>query len=60
MKFPAVMTLFPSLDLPMPEDIASSHALRTDRGLVVFFEFHKDFVLPQHSHKAQSGYRAFV
>ena len=55
MEFPAFMTAFPSLDLPLSEDIVSTHALRTEQGLAVFFEVHQDFTLPPHAHKAQWG-----
>lgn len=46
---------FPALDVPIPEDIVSCYAMRSDDGLAVFFEFHKDFELPDHSHKGQWG-----
>ncbi len=55
MQLPDFMMRFPALDLPIPEDIVTSRAVRSDRGLVVFFTFHKDFTLPPHSHKGQWG-----
>jgi len=41
--------------LPLPEDKVSARALRSDKGLVVFFTFHEDVDLPAHSHGAQWG-----
>lgn len=45
----------PALDLPFPEDAVSARGMRSDRGLVVFFTFHKDVTLPEHSHGPQWG-----
>ncbi|MBX9845649.1 MAG: cupin domain-containing protein [Xanthobacteraceae bacterium] len=45
----------PALDVPFPESIVSTHAVRSDAGLVVFFRFHQDFSLPPHSHGHQWG-----
>ncbi len=55
MQLPDFIKAFPALEIPFPEDLVSSHAIRPDARLVVFFEFHKDFVLPPHSHLAQWG-----
>jgi len=55
MDYPAFIDAFPGLDLPFPEDVVTSRAVRSDAGLVVFFSFHKDMVLPEHSHGAQWG-----
>ncbi|SLN55239.1 cupin domain-containing protein [Roseisalinus antarcticus] len=55
MTLPAFMQAFPGLDLPFPEDVVTSNAIRSDAGLVVFFTFHKDMVLPPHSHGPQWG-----
>ncbi|WP_029063056.1 cupin domain-containing protein [Labrenzia sp. DG1229] len=55
MQLPDFIRNFPALDIPFPEETVSTHAIRSDAGLVVFFEFHKDFVLPPHSHLAQWG-----
>lgn len=55
MQFPDFIKNFPALDIPFPEDVVTSHAIRSEAGLVVFFEFHKDMVLPPHSHLAQWG-----
>lgn len=53
--FPAFIDDLPALDIPFPEDAVSARALRSDRGLVVFFTFHRDVVLPEHAHGPQWG-----
>ena len=45
----------PALDLPFPEDIVTTRAMRSDSGLVVFFFIHQRVELPEHSHKGQWG-----
>ena len=55
MDLPDFIKSFPALDVPFPEDVVSSHAVQSDKGLVVFFDFKKDMVLPPHSHLAQWG-----
>lgn len=55
MAFPEFMQAFPALDVPFPEDVVQSKAVRSDAGLVVFFTFLKDMELPPHAHKAQWG-----
>ncbi len=55
MPLPDLIRNFPALDLPFPADVVTSHAIRSDAGLVVFFTFVKDMVLPPHSHGAQWG-----
>lgn len=55
MQFPEFIKKFPALEIPFPEDVVSSHAIQSEAGLVVFFDFHKDMVLPPHSHLAQWG-----
>lgn len=55
MQLPDFIKSFPSLDLPFPADIVTSSAIASDRGLVVIFEFHKDFTIPAHAHKDQWG-----
>lgn len=55
MDLPAFIKGFPSLDMPFPDDIVTSSAIASDRGLVVIFEFHKDFTIPSHAHKDQWG-----
>lgn len=52
MSFPDFIRSFPALDVPFPPEVVETHAIRSDRGLVVFFRFHQDFDLPPpHSHK---------
>lgn len=55
MAFPDFFTAFPALQLPFPEDVVSSRALRSEAGLAVFFTFHQDMTLPMHEHGAQWG-----
>ena len=55
MQFPEFMQAFPALDVPFPEDVVQSSAVRSVAGLVVFFTFLKDMELPPHAHKAQWG-----
>lgn len=55
MRLPAFIQSLPALDIPFPSDVVSSHAIRSDQGLAVFFTFHKDFELPPHAHGAQWG-----
>ncbi|MEE9389501.1 MAG: cupin domain-containing protein [Paracoccaceae bacterium] len=55
MSFPGFIKAFPSLDVPFPDDVVQTHAIRSNKGLTVFFEFFKDFTLPPHSHKDQWG-----
>lgn len=46
---------FPSLDMPIPDDVITTRAIRSDAGLMVFFFIHKELVLPEHSHAGQWG-----
>jgi quercetin dioxygenase-like cupin family protein len=55
MQLPDFIENFPAIDLPVPDDIVKTHVLRADSGLMVIFEFLKDFDLPAHAHKAQWG-----
>jgi len=55
MNFSDFIMDFPAIDVPFPEDVVKTRAIRSDAGLVVFFTFLKDMVLPPHSHKAQWG-----
>jgi quercetin dioxygenase-like cupin family protein len=56
MKFPEFIQSFPSIDIPFPEEAVSTSVVRSDAGLVVFFTFHQDVELPEHSHGAQWGH----
>ena len=55
MPFPEFMQAFPALDVPFPDDVVVSSAVRSDAGLVVFFTFLKNMDLPPHAHQAQWG-----
>jgi quercetin dioxygenase-like cupin family protein len=55
MPLPSFFDAMPALDAPFPDSIVSSHAIRSEAGLVVFFRFHQDFEVPPHSHGAQWG-----
>lgn len=55
MPLPDFMADLPALDLPFPEDVVRTSAARTEAGLVAFFTFLKDMVLPMHHHGAQWG-----
>ena len=52
---PAFIDALPALDLPFPDSVVTSRAVRSERGLVVFFTFHEDFELPPHAHGPQWG-----
>ncbi|MFZ7090266.1 cupin domain-containing protein [Primorskyibacter sp. 2E233] len=55
MTYPEFMRALPKLALPVPEDIVTANAVRSDQALVVYFTFHKDLDLPEHSHGPQWG-----
>ena len=55
MTLPTFFDAMPALDVPFPETVVSTHAIRSDAGLVVFFRFHQDFSLPPHFHGPQWG-----
>lgn len=55
MPYPAFMNAFPGIDVPFPEDVVQTRAIRSDAGLVCFFTFVKEMRLPMHSHGAQWG-----
>lgn len=55
MRFPDFIDALPVVVLPFPEDIVSARAIRSDRGLVVFFTFHRAMDLPAHAHGPQWG-----
>ena len=55
MNLPPFFDAMPALDLPIPDNVVSTHAVRSDAGLVVFFRFHKDFDIAPHSHGPQWG-----
>ncbi|MEM9473929.1 MAG: cupin domain-containing protein [Pseudomonadota bacterium] len=55
MDLPAFIEQMPALEIPFPEDVVTTHAIRSDNGLMVLFKFHKDVTLPPHAHKGQWG-----
>ena len=55
MTLPAFFDAMPALDIPFPDDVVTAHAVRSDAGLVAFFRFQKDMVLPPHAHGPQWG-----
>ncbi len=55
MDYPAFIQAFPGLDVPFSSEQVTIHAIRSDAGLVVFFDFLQDFTLPPHAHKGQWG-----
>jgi quercetin dioxygenase-like cupin family protein len=55
LELPDFIKAFPSIDLPLPADMVTTHVMKTEQGLAVFFDVHKDVELPPHSHKGQWG-----
>ena len=55
MELPAFILGLPQADVPFDETLVKSHALSSKDGLLIFFEFLKDFEVPPHSHGAQWG-----
>lgn len=55
MELPDIITGLPEVALPFPSTTVKTHALKSDRGLLVFFEILQDVELPAHSHKGQWG-----
>lgn len=55
MSFAAFIDRFPSLETAFSEDVVTIRAIASDDGLVAFFHFHEDAVLPPHSHLGQWG-----
>lgn len=55
MPYPKFIQSQPSLDVPFPEDIIATSAVRSDGALVVFLHVHKDTEIPEHQHGAQWG-----
>lgn len=55
MNYPEFMKRFPLLDVPFPKDAVEAHAIRSDAGLVVYFDVHRDCEVPPHSHGGQWG-----
>ncbi|MCI4664832.1 MAG: cupin domain-containing protein [Neomegalonema sp.] len=55
MEFPAFVKALPKLDIPFSEDVVTAYAVKSDQALVVYFEAHQDFEIPEHSHGVQWG-----
>ncbi len=55
MELPAFIQAWPELDVPFPSSLVKTRAIRSDAGLMVFFEILQDFDLPPHSHLGQWG-----
>lgn len=55
MRLPEIITSLPEIDMPFPPTKVKANALKSDRGLLVFFQILEDTELPPHSHKAQWG-----
>lgn len=55
MTFPTFIQALPALDVPFPEDVVRTNAVRSDNALVVYFSILKDIDLPEHSHGHQWG-----
>jgi quercetin dioxygenase-like cupin family protein len=55
MDLPDFIKNMPSLDVPFPEEIVTTSAIRSDAGVMVLFTFHQDAALPAHAHKGQWG-----
>ncbi|MEL6643516.1 MAG: cupin domain-containing protein [Pseudomonadota bacterium] len=55
MDLPDFIKTMPALDIPFPDDVVSTNAIRSKAGLMVLFTFHKDVTLPPHAHEGQWG-----
>ena len=55
MPFPDFIQNLAGIDVPFPEDVVHTSAIQSAAGLVAFFSFKKDMILPMHSHGAQWG-----
>ncbi|MFQ5622556.1 MAG: cupin domain-containing protein [Paracoccaceae bacterium] len=55
MEYPDIIEALPEADIPFPATQVKTHALPSDHGLLIFFEFLQDFDLPAHSHGGQWG-----
>jgi len=53
MEFPEFITRLPLADVPFPG--VDGHMLRSADGLVVFFHFQVETIVPPHAHGAQWG-----
>ena len=53
MEFPQIITRLPQADLPIPG--LRAYMLRSEHGLIAFFEALEDTEIPPHAHKDQWG-----
>ncbi len=53
MQFPEIITRMPQAKLPVSG--LKAHVMRSEHGLVAFFEATDDTTIPPHAHKAQWG-----
>ena len=53
MDYPPIITRLPLADLPFPG--IDGHMLRSEDGLLIWFDFPEETILPAHSHGAQWG-----
>lgn len=55
MPYPDFIADFPGIAVPFPEEVVETSAVKSQDGLVAFFTFLQDTVLPPHAHGAQWG-----
>lgn len=55
MQLPDFIRAFSAIDLPIPRETVSTHAIQSDRGLMVIFSAHSDVEVPPHAHEGQWG-----
>ncbi|WP_319823790.1 cupin domain-containing protein [Thalassovita sp.] len=55
MEYAEFIQRLPSLETAFTEEDVTIRAIASDDGLVAFFHFHKDTILPPHSHLGQWG-----
>ena len=55
MPYPDFIKELPSMDVPFPENVVQTSAVRSDHGLGAFLTFLRDMELPPHSHGPQWG-----
>lgn len=53
MDYPPLITRLPQADVPFPG--VGAYMLRSEDGLLIFFHFTRETVVPPHSHGAQWG-----
>lgn len=53
MELPEIVTDLPEIEMPFTPGTMKTSALKSDKGLLVFFQILKDVEVPAHNHKAQ-------